>query len=158
MELGQEEQGIITHGICRDCAYHLFAQIGMPLLEYLDGLNVPVVIVDGDGTVTTANEQARTVLQKDLSEIEGYKGGDVFECSHAKLPEGCGQTIHCSGCTIRKAVTYTSQTGQSCQSVPAVLNRDTVDGVTEARFLISTQKVRDVVLLRIDAAGDLIFS
>ena len=156
-ERGQGEQEVITHGICKDCAYHLFAQTGMPLLEYLDGLGVPVVVVDAEGTVKTANEQARTLLQKDLSKIEGYKGGDVFECPYAKLPEGCGDTIHCSGCTIRRTVMNTFQTGQSCQRVPADLNHETPDGVEEVPLLISTEKVRDVVLLRIDAAGDRVF-
>lgn len=156
-EAGQEEQEVITHGICKDCAYHLFAQAGMPLLEYLDGLGVPVVVVDDEGTVKTANEQARTLLQKDLSEIEGYKGGDVFECPYAKLPEGCGRTVHCSGCAIRQTVTNTFQTGQSCQSVPADLNHEAGEGIAQTRLLISTQKVRDVVLLRIDAADDRVF-
>jgi hypothetical protein len=156
-ESGQQEQWVITHGICRNCAYHLFAQTGMPLLEYLDGLGVSIVVVDAQGVVQTANEPARALLQKDLPEIEGYKGGDVFECQYAKLPEGCGHTVHCSGCAIRRTVMSTFHTGQNRSRVPACLNREASDGIHETQFLISTEKVGDVVLLRIDAVVDTSF-
>ena len=151
---GREAQEVITHGVCRDCAHHLFAQIGMPLLEYLDGLEAPIVVVDGEGTVQTANEHARALVQKDLPAIEGFRGGDVFECAYASLPEGCGHTVHCSGCTIRQTVMNTFRTGQSTLRTPAYLNRETPDGVQQTQLLISTERVEDVVLLRIDAVGD----
>lgn len=149
-----DPQNVITHGLCKECAFHLFAQIGMPLQRYLDGLGVPIVVIDGDGTVKTANERARALLQKDLSAIEGYRGGQVFECAYARLPGGCGNTIHCSGCTIRNTVTDTWQTGSSHPRVPAYLDRPTRDGVKEIRLLISTEKIEQVVLLRIDEMED----
>ena len=125
----------------------------MPLLEYLDGLGIPIVVVDGEGTVQTANEQARALLQKDPHEIEGFKGGDVFECAYASLPEGCGHTVHCSGCTIRQTVMTAFRTGQSCLRTPAYLSRETPDGIQQIELLISTERVEGVVLLRIDAVG-----
>ena len=42
---------------------------------------------------------------------------------------------------------------QSNQRVPADLNHETPGGIEEVPLLISTEKVRDIVLLRIDAAG-----
>jgi hypothetical protein len=80
-------EDIITHGLCEDCAFHLFAQTGVPLQDYLDGLGGPIVVVDPRGKVKTANRQARALLQKDLFTIEGYKGGNVFECAYAELPK-----------------------------------------------------------------------
>jgi hypothetical protein len=147
-------QDIISHGLCKDCETGLFAQMGMPLGDYLDGLGAPVVVVDATGTISTANKQARELLQKGLPDIEGYKGGDVFECVHAQEPGGCGETIHCSGCTIRRAVMDTLETSQSHLKVPAYLNREGADGVAKIRFLISTEKVGTVVLLRMDAVED----
>jgi len=149
-----ESHKTITHGICDSCAYHLIAQAGMPLQEYLDGLNTPVLVVNGDGIVETANAHARAVLQKDLSQIVGQKGGDVFECTYARLPQGCGNTIHCAGCTIRRTVMHTHETGQSHTRVPAVLNWENEDERQRILFLISTEKVQDMVLLRIDRVGD----
>ena len=147
-------EDIITHGLCEDCAFHLFAQAGMPLQQYLDGLAAPVVVVDASGTVKTANGRARALLQKDLSAIEGYKGGDVFECAYAELPEGCGYTVHCSGCTITRVVMETFDTGQSKLEVPAILNRGRAGEPERIEFLISTERAGDVILLRIDAVGD----
>ena len=146
-------QDIISHGLCANCAYHLFAQMGMPLKRYIDGLGAPVVVVDANGIVKTGNLQACELVQKDLASIEGYRGGDVFECAYASLPGGCGQTVHCSGCTIRRTVMYTFDTGQSCLNRPAYLNRTAADGVEKLELFISTEKVGEVVLLRIDAVG-----
>ena len=144
----------ITHGICDRCAYHIIAQAGMPLQEYLDGLDTPVLVVNGDGIVEMANAHARAILQKDLSQIVGQKGGDVFECTYARLPQGCGNTIHCTGCTIRRTVMHTHETGQSHTRVLAVLNWENADEKQQIPFLISTEKVRDAVLLRIDRVGE----
>jgi len=157
-ELGWSEsppgfQNAVTHGMCEECAYHLFAQIGMPLRKYLDGLGAPVLVMNPDGSVKTVNSQATELVQKELSEIEGNLGGDVFECAYASLPGGCGQTVHCSGCTIRKTVMETFETGQSRLRVPAYLNRESSGEAEQIRFLISTEKVADIVLLRVDEVG-----
>jgi PAS domain-containing protein len=141
---------LITHGICDECAFHLRAQVGMPLRDFLDGLGVPVLLLDSDGNVKTANKTVRQFLKKDLTQIEGNKGGDVFECRHATLPGGCGKTVHCSGCTIRRTVMDTFSSGKSQEKLRAYLNRETPDGSQPLRLLISTEKVHDVVLLRID--------
>ena len=142
---------VITHGICEDCRFHVIAQLGMQLDEFLDGLPAPVVMVDSGGTVKTANKPARNILHKDMNEIKGYLGGDVFECAYAALPGGCGQTIHCSGCTIRNAVTETYNTGKSLLKIPAYLNRESRDGTDRLDLLISTEKVGEYILLRIDS-------
>lgn len=149
-----ESRKTITHGICDTCAYHIIAQAGMPLQEYLDGLHAPVLVVNGDGIVETANAQARDILQKEPSQIEGQAGGDVFECAYARLPEGCGNTIHCAGCTIRRTVMHTHQTGESHTREPAVLNWESANETQQIPFLISTEKVGDVVLLRVDRVGE----
>jgi hypothetical protein len=127
--------------------------MGMPLREYLDGLGMPVAVVDETGRIKTASDQTCRLLQKKRADIEGYLGGDVFECEYAKLPGGCGETIHCSGCTIRRTVTKTLQTGESQHQVPAYLNQATPDGTQQVHLLISTEKVENVVLLQIDQVG-----
>jgi hypothetical protein len=47
-------------------------------------------------------------------------------------------------------VTDNYESGKSLFRVPAYLNRKTSDGSQKFRFLISTERVREVVLLRID--------
>ena len=117
-------ENLITHGICENCRDYMLFQMGVELRVFLDSLKLPVVVVNGVGAVVTGNDQARTMLGKELTEIEGYKGGEVFECAYARLSDGCGNTIHCSGCTIRTTVMETYSTGKSFVRVPAVLYRN----------------------------------
>jgi len=143
-------EGAITHGICESCRENVFFQMGVDLQVYLDSLRVPIVVVDSTGIVVTGNAQAQALLQKDLPEIAGYRGGVVFECAYARLPEGCGNTVHCSGCTIRMRVMESHTTGKSFLKVRATLNRATAEEPQRMNLLISTEKVASVVLLRID--------
>ncbi|MEW5736158.1 MAG: PAS domain-containing protein [Thermodesulfobacteriota bacterium] len=140
----------ITHGICPPCADNLVFQAGVDLGRYLDSLEVPVVVVDGDAVVQTANDAARAMLGKELARIEGRRGGDVFECSYARLPGGCGRTEHCSACAIRRSVTETLETGKAKSMVEAYLNQDSEEGAIRHRLIISTEKVGGVVFLRVD--------
>jgi len=143
-------ENVITHGICENCSTNLLFQMGVELRVFLDSLRLPVVVVNRVGTIVTANRQATTLLRKGLPEIEGYKGGEVFECAYARLPEGCGNTMHCSGCTIRRTVMETYGTGRSFLRVPATLNRNTPEDPEKIKLLISTERIADLVLLRID--------
>ena len=146
-----QTQGLVTHGLCVDCAHRFFAEMGMPLMEYIERLEAPILVVDASGTVRAANRRVRKLLQKDMAAIEGHKGGEVFECAHAGLPGGCGRTIHCSGCAIRRTVMDTFETGQSRLRVPAYLKRRAHNHLEEIQLLISTEKVDGAVLLRVDS-------
>ena len=145
---------VISHGICDECKDSFFGSTKLSLMEYLDSLGAPVLVIDADGNAQTANKQAREIIQKELPDIEGFKGGDVFECAYAKLVGGCGKTVHCDTCTIRNTVMDTMLTGKSHLRSPAYLNQGTTDKHKEIKFLISTEKVADVVLLRIDKVGE----
>ena len=146
-------ENVITHGICRNCRDNILFQLGVELEAYLDSLQVPIVLVNREGIVVSVNNQAKTMLCKDLAEIKGYKGGEVFECAYARLPEGCGNTTHCSGCTIRRTVMETYGTGKSFLRVPATLNQNSPEDPKETDLLISTERIAELVLLRIDKIG-----
>jgi hypothetical protein len=87
---------------------------------------------------------------EDMTVIGGRLAGEVFECTHAHQPGGCGHTLHCQSCMIRSSVTKTFQTGAPCIRVPACQDLDTFEGPRKVRFLITTEKVSGGVLLRID--------
>jgi PAS domain-containing protein len=139
----------VSHGMCEECEFHLRAEIGMPIERFLDGIKAPVLLIDADSSVITANRLARALLGKEPPKINGFKGGDVFECEYSWLPGGCGNTSHCSGCTIRRAVMSTMESGKALTGEPVSLRRR---GVGDIAFVISTEKAGDRVLLRIDAA------
>ena len=139
----------VTHTICASCLDNLLCQASVDLRFYLDTLNIPVMVVNADGVVTMTNRDACELLGKVAAAIEGERGGIVFECAYSRLPGGCGKTIHCSGCAIRRAVIETFATGKSLVNVPAYLNRNP-DSPRRIDLTISTEKAGDVVLLRVD--------
>jgi len=140
----------VSHGLCNNCARHFKAQAGMPIEHYIESIEAPVVTVAPNVTISALNEKAREFLGKSIIEVQGERGGDVFECEYAQLPGGCGETIHCSGCTIRNTVTETLRTGKPMKNVPAILNRYSESGTEKVELLISTEKVGGVVFLKVD--------
>jgi len=145
---------VVSHGICKSCTDNLTFQMGVLLTRFLDTFPEPIVAMDGNCLVRTANSAACRVLGKQAAAMERRLGGDVFECAYARLPEGCGRTIHCSGCAIRRAVTNTYQTGQPHYRIPAALNREDPDHPLSIAMFITTVKVNDLVLLRVDRMDD----
>jgi hypothetical protein len=144
----------ITHGICAACATRFCSGKGESLMGFLDRLGAPVLLIESEPRVLTANKPARKLLGKGPGDIEGHRGGTVIECVHANTPEGCGQTVHCKSCTIRNTVLETFQTGKSFLHVQAFPDIQIGQDVKKMSLEISTEKVADLVLLRIDDFGD----
>jgi hypothetical protein len=147
-----EPDDTISHGICPDCAEMVLGQRQVSLLELLNQFDVPVIALDADVTALCANQAAEKTAANKVDLIKGQLLGDVIECVNAQTPEGCGRTIHCSGCTIRRMVTATHQDGQPRQSVEADQLVRRAGRVTPVRYSISTQKFGDAVLLIIEDA------
>jgi hypothetical protein len=146
--VGRDQE--ITHGICEACAARVLANPAETLLDFLDRLEAPVLVVLPDAQVFTGNKPARDLLDKDLDQIQGFRGGAVIECSHAHLGAGCGFEVHCQSCTIRKTVLETFATGKSMVNVRAYPDLQIGKEVKTMSLLISTEKFGDFVLLRID--------
>ena len=142
-----------SHGICPSCQDYFFSGETQSLSDFLNNLTIPVFAVDNDGVILLANLPALQILGKDLSQVQNQRGGDAMECAYARLPGGCGFTVHCKACTIRRAVMRTFESGESLERVTTHLNRRVDDEIIQIRFLIATQKMNDVVLLRIDEIG-----
>ena len=148
---GGEAEALITHGICDDCAGYFSASQPETLREFLERLDAPVLLVDGEGVVLTAKAAARRAVGKELGEVEGFRGGEVMDCAYARLPGGCGGTEHCAACQIRFSVTETYRTGRSLKEVRAYLDVDTSDGRRRGHLCITTERRNDCVLLRLDS-------
>ena len=139
----------VSYGICLPCANTVIINVPCDLHDFLDQISVPVVLIDYEGVVKAANQKACAMVGKDLSRIEGNLGGDVFECAYGLLPGGCGNTYHCSGCVIRRSVMDTHATGIAVRRIPATLKQNTAGDPQEVKLLISTEKFRDYVILKI---------
>lgn len=149
-EAAPHPEEMISHGICESCLENMFFQMGVGIEHYLDSLIAPVIVVSDNGEIVTANSQACSQLGKSVDEMRNKLGGVVFECAYARLPEGCGKSIHCSACAVRRTVMDTFKTGKGHYKVPAILNHET-EG--EISLVISTEKAGNTVLLRVDRFG-----
>lgn len=143
-------EGPVTHGICPDCVREALSFEATSLRDYLDRFSGPVFLVDASCRIVTANRAALLALGKGSKEVEGRLGGDAFDCQYADLPEGCGNTMHCKTCTIRRTVSDTLRSGRSHEDAAAYPDLHHLTGEKGVHFLISTEKVGDAVLLSID--------
>ncbi len=149
-EGNRRQGGLIKPPLCQSCAEFLVFQMGVPLQKFLDSLPAPIFMVDNDATVVAANSKGYGLLHKGPEQVLRRLSGQVFECAYARLEQGCGRTVHCSGCAIRRSIYHTSETGESLSAVPATLRRGDADDPEAVTMLISTEKMGNVVLLRID--------
>lgn len=132
----------ITHGMCTDCFSHFERQLkGLSLNAYLDGFDLPVLIVNEEGRMLACNTRATEMLGKSEPEIIGLLGGEAMECDFARLAEGCGNTVHCETCTIRNTVMHTMTTGETQKSAPVKLRQ----AGRETELVISTYFVDGMV-------------
>ncbi len=129
----------VSHGMCASCADH-YERLwtGMPLSEYLDTIDHPVMMMNGDGALVAVNQKFATLLGRDRAQLRGLLRGEAMACVYSLLPEGCGKTVHCRECTVRRAVETVTKTGKPLQRIPAYL--DTKDGRVNLRISV---KARD---------------
>ena len=144
----------ISHGMCGDCARKALSFNAISLRSFLDQFSKPVFLVTGEGRIVTGNSPGLALLHKKTEEVDGKLGGDVFGCKYAKMPGGCGKTVHCKTCTIRIAVMNTLKSGKSNIKIPAYPDLYHLTGENRVRFLITTEKVGEAVLLRIDEVAE----
>ena len=142
----------VSHGICLKCAGKFQSDMKVPINQFLDGFAEPIVVVNPDGRVSAANQSAMNIVGKSFAQIEGFPGGDVFECEHSFLPDGCGRSEHCVGCSIRRTVMECMADGKGRANTSAILSQRTANGTKIVRLKITTEKVGSVVLLRLDSA------
>jgi len=130
----------VSHGMCVECYLHFKQQWkGLSLGQYLDQFDFPVVIVDDDVRLVAANQVMADLLNMNGRDVFGLLGGEVMECVYARLPEGCGRTMHCSTCTFRNSVKHTISTKEPLEDVPASIDADD----DTVHFKISTRIIDD---------------
>jgi len=128
----------VSHGMCASCEDH-FGKIweGMSISEYLDTLSQPVLVVDGENRVVAANQKLAAALGNDPVG-PGARTGQAFACVRSRLPEGCGRTVHCRECTIRRAVDHVHETGEPLLCTPAWVKTDR--GLVDIRISVTASQ------------------
>lgn len=113
-------------------------------------LEYPTLLMQAEPRqVLTANKEACGLFGKDLSQIEGYRGGQVFDCIHSFTEAGCGKDINCEDCKIKNAVVETFLTGKSHDTVQTILDIKKHDEIVPYDLEVSTKKVGELALVTI---------
>ena len=144
----------LTPGLCKSCGDRLNSLTSEQLQSYLDDLVAPVLAIDlyaGRYMITRAvNRGACDRFNKEPQEMVQHLCGNVIECAYARLPAGCGRTIHCADCGVKSAVAGTYGTG-STSTVRVRLAREVPD--RNGSLVITTVKAGHLVLLRMDESA-----
>ncbi len=142
----------VSHGMCEPCS-HYFQRLweGMPVEEYLDDLERPVMLTDGDGRILGMNAKLAEILGTDRTRCRGLTTGEAFACVYSRLPEGCGQGVHCRECAVRRTVEKVARTGKPTERVPAYL--DVAAGRIDLRITARPAKA-GVVQVKIEELGE----
>ncbi len=151
---GVTMDGQVSHGICPDCHSAFLSDKPQTLKGFLDQLETPVLVVEDSSRILFANNPAVHLFDKTSEEIHGELGGDLMECENSRKPGGCGNTLHCKACAIRRSVKYSSSTGEALYNVPVRVAVEPSRGVQNIRSRISTiprknEKGESVVFLTI---------
>lgn len=120
------------------------------LKRLVDAIDAPLLVMQKEPRqVYTANQKALKLFAKEIGQVEARRGGRVFDCAYAFTKAGCGKDEHCKPCRIKNAIVETLITGNSASGV-AVLTIKKDDGLTPATLQVTSEKIGDMALVRID--------
>lgn len=140
----------VTAGMCSVCQRECLT---LPMATFLENLPVPVLLVESRPRVYAANSLGRAALRRTPPQFEGRKPDDVIQCVHVGKPGACGRDVHCKSCTIRMTALESYNTGRTFRRVPAYPDVYVEPDRTKATLAVSTCRVRDLVLVRVDPIG-----
>jgi hypothetical protein len=145
----RNDNGAIANGICDSCLSQITDADGARGL--LEAFDAPVLLMRGNPRqVITANAKALDLFDKTLPEVEAHRGGEVFDCVHSFTAAGCGLDANCENCKIKHAIVDTFAAPIPHRGISAVLQIKKPDGLESRTLQISTQKLGDLALVRIE--------
>lgn len=119
--------------------------------DFIETIDAPVLLMQGNPRqVVTANRRALALFAKPLHEVEGRRGGQVFDCVHAFTAAGCGKDVNCESCAIKAAIVDTFDTAAAHEGVASGLMLRKADGDRRCVLQVSTERLGDLALVRID--------
>jgi transcriptional regulator of aromatic amino acid metabolism len=117
----------------------------------LEAIDAPVLLMQGNPRqVVTANRKALALFGKVLSEVEGHRGGEVFDCVHSFTEAGCGKDANCENCKIKDAIIDTFVTAASHRDVSTELSIRKPAGRKTCVLQVSTEKLGELALVRVE--------
>jgi hypothetical protein len=148
---GSDGDGPVTHGICETCE-RLFKDLQAgSLRDHLNMYSEPILCVDSNCRVLTANDTACDLLGHSRHSIGDLLFGQVVLCPWALRDDGCGTHEHCLACTVRRIVGDSFASGTGLERRPAYVERTLSDGhVQRINLIVTSEHRKNLVLVRID--------
>ena len=121
------EKIAVRYGICEKILQQVSGELNYS--EWIKAIDAPLLLMQGNPRqVITANRKALELFEKELDEVEGRRGGQVFDCIYAFTEYGCGKDSNCEGCKIRDGIIDTFTTGKPHYGVSTSLQIKKTDG------------------------------
>jgi hypothetical protein len=145
----------VSYGICPDCMGNLLGPSRMILSEFLNSIELPILVTDEHGGIRQANRAAERTLGNGVCQVQGKRFGVVIECTNAEVMGECGMSPYCSGCAFRRSIFDTYRDGKPCYGEYSKHKVVTTTGPTAKQFRYSTTKTGNSVVVAIDGVQDL---
>jgi PAS domain-containing protein len=141
---------LVSHGICPECLNRLLGPTKLGLAEFLNSIELPVLVTDETRAIRQVNHAAERTLGKLAGDLDGSNVGMAIECLHAGVMGECGVNAYCAGCAFRRNINDTHADGKPRYGEYAQHNVATATGMKATQFQFSTTKMGDMVLLAIE--------
>jgi len=102
-----------------------------------------MLIVDLNVRVLKCNQAAANLLNMEINDIVGHRGGTVLHCINSNVIGGCGCGDDCNSCTIRNSVKYSFMDNLETLQDPAKLILYVKEKLTHVNALITCLKIDD---------------
>jgi PAS domain-containing protein len=113
---------VATLELCGDCAdYARRLRARIPGRERLAASPSPLLVTKVDGRVVAANTAFAALTGRTAGALDGWLAGDAMGCERARLPGGCGRTVRCQECTLRRMIAEVGRTRIARWRVPMYL-------------------------------------
>ncbi len=139
----------IRSAVCDGCVAHQSATSDYAAL--LEGIDAPLLLMQGNPRqVVRANRKALALFGKTPQQVEGHRGGQVFDCIHSFTEAGCGKDVNCDGCKIKDAIVDTFASANPHNGVSTGLSIKKANGIRNYVLQVSTEKLGDLALVRVE--------
>jgi PAS domain-containing protein len=125
------------------------------LSEFLNSIDVPILVTDEHMGIRQANRAAERALVIGARLVQGKRFGVVIECANAKVAGECGVSPSCAGCAFRRSIHDTHVDGKARYGDYSQHNVATAKGPMARGFRYSTSKVGNSVVVAIYGVEDL---
>ena len=145
----------VSYGICPDCMGSMLGPSRVILSEFLNSIELPILVTDEHSGIRQANRAAERTLGNGVCQVQGKRFGVVIECTNAEVTGECGVSAYCSGCAFRRNIIDTYRDGKSRYGEYSKHKVATPTGSRARQFRYSTTKSGDSVVVAIDGIQDL---